>query len=107
MIPGENVLQTLQKIATVVHRLDELATDVRELRTTATGRLDRLEAQLTEIRERLVRVETLREADTAHRQADFERFQAAVERAEIRINRALTEPETPSSPPVIVPDRTQ
>ena len=33
-MPGESILQTLQKIATAVHRLDALAEDLRELRTT-------------------------------------------------------------------------
>lgn len=44
-MPGESILQTLQKIATVVHRLDTLAEDVRELRTTVRSRVDRFEEQ--------------------------------------------------------------
>jgi hypothetical protein len=36
-------LQTLQKIATVVHRLDALAEDLRELRTAVSARIERLE----------------------------------------------------------------
>lgn len=34
---GEGLLQTLQKIATAVHRLDTLAEDLRELRTTVSA----------------------------------------------------------------------
>ena len=44
-MPGESILQTLQKIATAVHRLDVLAEDLRELRTTVRSRLDRVEEQ--------------------------------------------------------------
>ncbi len=42
---AENILQTLQRIATLVQRLDRLAEDVRDLRTTVSTRLDRLESQ--------------------------------------------------------------
>lgn len=34
LMPGSSFLETLQKIATVVQRLDALADDIRELRTT-------------------------------------------------------------------------
>ncbi len=32
-MPGERILETLQRIATAVHRLDVLSEDLRELRT--------------------------------------------------------------------------
>ena len=49
---GERILETLQKIATAVHRLDRLTEDLRELRTTVTARLEKLEGQLADVRER-------------------------------------------------------
>jgi hypothetical protein len=54
-MPGASLLETLQKIATAVHRLDALAEDVRELRTAVSARLESLEEQLADMRERLRR----------------------------------------------------
>jgi uncharacterized protein involved in exopolysaccharide biosynthesis len=88
-MPGERILQTLQKIATAVHRLDALAEDLRELRTTVTARLERLEGQLADMRERLARLEASRDADRAQMQADLARFKAEMERAELRLTRLL------------------
>jgi hypothetical protein len=42
-MPGESILQTLQKLATVMHRLDAVVEDLRDLRQSANARLDRLE----------------------------------------------------------------
>jgi hypothetical protein len=55
-MPGASILQTLQKIATVVHRLDVLAEDLRELRTVVSTRIERLEGQVADLRERLARL---------------------------------------------------
>jgi uncharacterized protein involved in exopolysaccharide biosynthesis len=82
--------QTLQKIATAVHRLETLTADLRELRTTVSSRLERLEGQLTDVRERLARLEASRAADLAQMQADLTRFKAEVERAEFRLSRLQT-----------------
>ena len=98
-MPGESFLQTLQKIATAVHRLDALAEDLRELRTVVSTRLERLEGQLTDIRERLARLEASREADRAQMQADLARFKAEVERAELRLTRLLPTRGEQSTPP--------
>ena len=88
-MPGENILQTLQKIATVVQRLDTLTDDLRELRTTISTRLERLEGHVADLRERLARLEASRAADLAQMQAEFARFQAEVDRAELRLRRSL------------------
>ena len=88
-MPGASILETLQKIATVVHRLDSLAEDLRELRTAVSARIERLEVQMADLRERLARLEALREADRAQMQADLARFSAEVERAELRLTRLL------------------
>lgn len=84
---AENILQALQKIATLVHRLDELADDVRELRGTVNAKLDRHDTQLADVRERLARLEALRDADRAEMQAYLARFNVEVERAELRLQR--------------------
>jgi uncharacterized protein involved in exopolysaccharide biosynthesis len=97
-MPGESILQTLQKIATAVHRLDALAEDLRELRTTVGARLDR-EEQFADVRERLARLEASRDADRAQMQADLARFKTEVERAELRLTRLLqTQREQPALP---------
>jgi uncharacterized protein involved in exopolysaccharide biosynthesis len=95
---GEGLLQTLQKIATVVHRLETLTADLRELRTIVSARLERLEGQLADVRERLARLEASRAADLAHMQADLTRFKAEVERAELRLSRLQATPPTLSEP---------
>ena len=87
-MPGENILQTLQRYATIVQRLDALVTEQREFTKTVATRLDRLESQLTDIRERLARLENSRNADRAELQADIARFKAEVERAELKLRDA-------------------
>jgi predicted nuclease with TOPRIM domain len=86
-MPGESLLQTLQKIATIVHRIDTLTEEVRELRTSTTGRFERLEAQMGDMRERLARLEASRAADRSQMEADLSRFRTEVERAELRLER--------------------
>jgi uncharacterized protein involved in exopolysaccharide biosynthesis len=98
-MPGERILETLQKIATAVHRLDTLSEDLRELRTAVGTRLERLEGQLADVRERLARLEASRDADRAQMQADLSRFKAEMERAELRLTRLLqTRAEQPPLP---------
>jgi hypothetical protein len=94
-MPGENILQSLQKLATMAYRLDALGEDVRELRATVFPRMEKLEGQVAELRERFARLETSREADRAQMQADLARFMAEVERAELRLSRL----QPPAQPP--------
>jgi uncharacterized protein involved in exopolysaccharide biosynthesis len=97
-MPGERILETIQKIATAIHRLDALAEDLRELRTAVGIRLDRLEGQLADVRERLARLEASRDADRAEMQADLSRFKAEMERAELRLTRLLQPRAQPPLP---------
>jgi predicted nucleic acid-binding Zn-ribbon protein len=98
-MPGENLWQSLQKIATIVHRLEALTEDVRELRIAATSRLEKLESQIADMRERLARIEASREADRAQMQAELARFKVEVERAELRLARPLpAQGEPPALP---------
>ena len=90
-MPAESVLQTLQKIATAVPRLDQAAEDLREVRPSVAGRLERMEGQFADVRERLARLEASREADRAQMQADLARFKSEVERAEVRLSKRLTQ----------------
>ena len=101
-MPGEGLLETLQKIATVVHRLDALADDLRELRTTMTARLEKMEGHLSDMRERLARLEAARDADRAQMQAELSRFKAEVERAELKLARLL--PPSPQNEPRSLPE---
>ncbi len=91
---GENILQTLQRVATVLHQLDAVTTNVDRLTASTTARLDRLEGQMADVRERLARLEAAREADRAQMQAELARFKAEVERAELRLSRMLPEQRT-------------
>lgn len=84
-----DLLQTLQRSATLTHRLDEQTEQIREFRTAATSRLERLETQLVDVRERLARLEATRNADHAQMQAELTRFQLEVERAAIHLRQLL------------------
>jgi predicted nuclease with TOPRIM domain len=97
-MPGENLLQTLQRYATLVQRLDDLATEQREFTKTVLSRLDRLEAHISDMRERLARLEASRNADRAEMQAEIARFKVEVERAELQLSRLLPSGE-PKQPP--------
>lgn len=99
-MPGENILQTLQRYATIVQRLDDLVAEQREFTRTVVSRLERLEAQLADMRERLARLETSRNADHAEMQADIARFKTEVERAELHLARLLSPPAEQSQAPV-------
>lgn len=88
-MPRASLWETLQKIATVVYRLDAVAQDIVALRTTIGTRLDNLEKQLGDMRERLARLEASRDADRTQIQAEISRFQSDVERAEFRLRRFL------------------
>jgi len=85
----EGVLQTLQRVATVVDRLEALTEDLKDFRASTTSRVERIDEQLANVRERLTRLEALREADRSQLQADIARFKAEVERLELRQVRQL------------------
>ena len=98
-MPGENILQTLQRYATIVQRLEDLATEQHEFTKTVATRLDRVETQLADIRERLARLETSRNADRAEMQAEIARFKVEVERAELQFSRLLSPPDVQTQAP--------
>ena len=85
----EGVLTTLHKLTTALHRLDEVADDVREFRVAVTGRVERLESQMADLRERVARLEASREADLAKLEAEATRFKIELERAELRLSKQL------------------
>lgn len=43
-MPGENILQTLQRIMTVTHQLQELAKEVDTLRADLNARLEKYDS---------------------------------------------------------------
>ena len=92
---GESFLSILQKYATLVHRVDDVTSELKDLRSSSTEQLARLEATTADIRERLARLEASRDADRSHMQADLARFKLEVERAELRLS------QPPRNPPEI------
>ncbi len=88
-MPGGGVLSALQKLATSLQRLEALSVDFKELRTAFTARIERVESQVSDLRERLARLEATREADFAKLQAEAARFKAEIERAELRLTKQL------------------
>lgn len=92
-MPPANIVQTLQKYATIVHRPDELAEKFTEMRSTVTGRVERLETTVGDLRERVARLASMRDADRAQSQAELARFLAEVERTEVRLSRLLPRPD--------------
>lgn len=98
-MPAENILQTLQKVASALHRLDLQKEEIRELREVVNTGFDKLGAQVADLRERMARLEAFREADRSQMQTDLARFKAEVERAEFRIARLLpARAESPALP---------
>lgn len=59
----ENILQTLQRYATIAERLEAVSADQREFEKAVVSRLDRLDGQIADVRERLARLEASRVAD--------------------------------------------
>jgi primosomal protein N'' len=91
-----NILETLQRIAATTQRLDMALAEIDRQRAerqrfedAVTSRMERLQAQLTEIRERLTRLEASREADRSQMAAELARFMTELERAELRLTRLL------------------
>ena len=80
----EGVFQTFQKIATIVHRVDSVTEDLKDFRASITVRVEKLESQTGDLRERVARLEASREADQAQMRAELARFKTEVERAELR-----------------------
>src|SRR5436309_2958986 len=97
-MPSENILQSLQRLITIAQRLDALAERVDRLQSLVFARLDRLEDQVTDLRERLARLEASRDADHSRMQADLARFKLEVERAEFRLSRRAPQSEPPLLP---------
>ncbi len=92
-----SIIQTLQEYATLIQRLDTITEEVRDIRSTIGGRLERMDSQLTDLLERLARLEAGRSADRAEVQADISRFKAEVDRAEMKLTKLL--PESAQSNP--------
>jgi predicted nuclease with TOPRIM domain len=85
---GKALLTTEAELKHLRETLNEVRQDVRMLT-----------ADVQEVRERLVRLETSREADLARLEAETSRFKAEVERAESRLARLQPAPERPPLPP--------
>ena len=78
-------------IKAIVVTKHELAS-IRESLSKLEGQFDRNETSLIDVRERVARLEALQDAIRARIEADLIRFQAEIERAEIRRTRLLPAP---------------
>ena len=103
-----NLLESLQRLFAISERLDEAAREIERERVerqrfvdAAVSRLERLDAHVSELRERLARLEAARDADRAQAAAELARFLAEVEHAEVRIAKRLGSLERP---PRALPD---
>ncbi|MBM3834759.1 MAG: hypothetical protein FJ403_16100 [Verrucomicrobia bacterium] len=95
-MPAEGIIQTLQRAATAPHPLDVLTVDARDFQNSTTSRIEKVEGQIADLRERLAKLEASRAADRAEMQADLSRFKLEVERAELSLTRSL--PSSSSKP---------
>lgn len=89
----------LERIAEMSKNL--LTTDaelkhLRQLLNETRLEVSRLALALQDIRERLVRLETMREADRAQLVAEIAKFQAEATRVELRLSRLLSAPTEPA-----------
>jgi uncharacterized protein involved in exopolysaccharide biosynthesis len=103
------LLNKLQEFFTVMERLERVAAEMERERAererfvaVLTARLDRLDTQLGDARDRILRLEASRDADRAQAAAELARFMAEVERAETRLVRALS-----GARPSVLPSLTQ
>jgi predicted nucleic acid-binding Zn-ribbon protein len=85
---GKALMTTEAELKHLRETLSEVRQDVRMLT-----------ADVQEVRERLVRLETSREADLARLEAEVSRFKAEVERTASRLARLQPAPEKPPLPP--------
>lgn len=80
-----NLVDWLHNLTVLEERLTRLSAElVREQELTMS-----FERQFAELRERITRLETWREADRAHWNAELSRFKAEAERVELRLTRML------------------
>ena len=92
----------LERLGELGRALLTTEVELRHLRETlneARQDVRMLTADVQEVRERLVRLETARETDLARLEAEITRFKAEVERAESRLTRLLPPSEPPPLPP--------
>ncbi len=79
--------------------IDRQRAERQRFEEAVTARMERMEAQLTDIRERLTRLEASREADRSQMGAEVARFKAEVERAELKLTRLLAPQSEPPGLP--------
>ena len=96
LIAGRSAWEPLQRIAATTQRLDMALAEIDRQRAerqrfedAVTGRMERQQAQIAEIRERLTRLEASREADRSQMAAELARFMTELERAELRLTRLM------------------
>lgn len=84
-------LERLAELSKTVLTADVGIKHLSELLNETRLSVSRLELSLQDIRERLTRLETLREADRAQLAAEMAKFQTEVTRAELRLTHLLAQ----------------
>jgi uncharacterized protein involved in exopolysaccharide biosynthesis len=96
-----NLLERLAEMTKAVLTTDAELRHQREMMSEMRQEVGKLTGGLQDVRERVTRLEALREADRAQNAAELVRFKMEVERAELRFSRLLPGHKDPSSPPEI------
>ena len=85
-------MSVLERLAELTRSLITTDTQLRQLKEEhqkIEREVSQLGLDVRDLRERVVRLETSREADRAQAAAEIARFKAEVERAELRLTRML------------------
>jgi predicted nucleic acid-binding Zn-ribbon protein len=99
-------VRSLQRLFALSERLDAATAELERERqerqrfvNTVAARPESLDRQLSEIRERITRLEAYREADRSHLDAEISRLKLEAERALMRLSQVLSQekgvPELP------------
>jgi len=91
------LLERLGEMAKAALTTDTELKNQREMMGDIRISVQRLEGDVGDLRARVARLETLREADRAQMSAELARFKAEVERAELRLARRLPPNTEPGS----------
>src|SRR5947209_20228290 len=95
-------MSLLERLGELGRALLTTETELRHLRDTLSDirqEVRKVASDLQDVRERVIRLETSRDADRSQMEAEIARFKAEVARAEIRLGRVLSPADEPRALP--------